>query len=109
MPEGTSPGRGMFWTTADNKRIEVCNLGDDHLRNILFFLQRTYASDLRVAGDPSSVIGLVWNVLTAEADFRKLPWTPRGVPQRPAASTTVGRMLADPTTGRRLFEWSDNI
>lgn len=58
------------WTTITGEKIPVSKLTNDHLRNVIFFVQQSVgASGKRIPQE-------MWTALLTEADKRKLPWTP---------------------------------
>jgi hypothetical protein len=85
----------QIWTTFDGREIRICDLDDDHLRNIIFYHNKRYG-DLKRGGLISRTrsdriaeasvqpidylkgdIAALWpiyDVLRREANRRRLPW-----------------------------------
>lgn len=75
------------WTDASGTTRKLPDLADNHLRNILFFMQRKAGRDAatdmmwggpHAEGAPGHAI---WKALVAEADRRGLKWTGLSSPQ----------------------------
>lgn len=72
----------LVWTTADGRRLRVCDMEDDHLRNTIFYINKAYArmyaqagpdSDLWIENTPSGSF-VIYDAMRREADRRRLRW-----------------------------------
>lgn len=76
--------RDEVWTSADGLGTKLCDLEDNHLRNIIMFLNRETGYVFASLKEPRDAIidfnnvllvrQPIYNLMLREADYRKLSW-----------------------------------